>query len=329
MKHQVSSRFIELEKRKCRDKMRWRVQVIPFIIYLFSFMETKLISVKDFTPEELRKWQMKLLEILVYFRDFCQEHNIKFFLSGGTCLGAIRHKGFIPWDDDVDVVLFREDYEKLIKLWDIHADTSKFVCQVTTKDKCSRFPMATIRSVNTTCIYNHSVDDDICQGLKIDVEFFDVVPKGLLRQKLHSLCCGLLGLFMTQRVPERMSKKYLFFSRILFLIFPTMSVRWKVAKLCEKYVKKFNPAKDGDTIRYLLTNPRPFNFFRDVLWVDFENEKMPIPIEYDKSLKTSYGDYMKLPSEDQRKPATDNLVFYDLDHSYLDYKGKYYCINEK
>ena len=76
----------------------------------------KLISVKDFSPEELRKWQFKLLDILVYFRDFCDSHGLRFFLAGGTCLGAVRHNGFIPWDDDVDVQMPRDDYEKFLEI---------------------------------------------------------------------------------------------------------------------------------------------------------------------------------------------------------------------
>lgn len=290
--------------------------------------ELNLISVKDFSPEELRKWQMKLLEIMVYFRDFCEAHNLRFFLSGGTCLGAIRHKGFIPWDDDADLIMFREDYEKLLKIWDKEADTSKFKCEVTTKDKCARFPMATIRNVNTTCIYNHSVDDDICQGIKVDLEFIDVQPQGYFSKKIHSVCTGLYGLFMTQRLPERARFSRVVMSKLLLGIFPTQNLRYMVAKLCEKYVTRFNPAKEGDTVRYLFSNPRPYSYFRDVIWVDFEGEKMPVPIEYDKSLTASYGDYMQLPPEDKRKPATDNLVFYDLDHSYLDYKGIYYCVKQ-
>lgn len=288
-------------------------------------MEQKLISVKDFTPEELRKWQMRLLEILVYFRDFCESHNLRFFLSAGTCLGAVRHHGFIPWDDDLDVIMLREDYEKLIKLWNKEADTSRFMCSVTTKEQSSRFPMATIRSVNTTCIYDHSIDDDICHGLKIDVEFLDVVPERMLSKKVHTLCEGLMGLLHTQRIPKRLSLKSVIKSRIVFALLPTKRLKWMVLSLCKKEVTRYNPPKEGDQVRYLLCKPHPYYFFKDIEWIDFEGEKMPVVKEYEKFLSTIYGDYMQLPPENQRLPATDNLVFYDLDHSYLDYKGIHYC----
>lgn len=287
--------------------------------------QEKLISVKDFSPEELRKWQLKLLEILVYFRDFCQENNLTFYLSAGTLLGAIRHKGFIPWDDDLDVIMFRKDYDRMIELWNKKADTSRFQCSVTSKDKCARFPMATIRSVNTTCIYDHSVNDDICQGLKIDVEFFDVIPRGYLNSRIHFISEILLGLFYSQRVPQRAPFFKRFASKMLLTLFPTPKLRWRVASLCEKYVTKFNPPQKGDTVRYLLCKPRDVDYFKDVVWKEFEGEMMPIPSGYDECLKLSYGDYMSLPPEKDRKPATDNLVFYDLDHSYKDYKGTYYC----
>ena len=77
----------------------------------------KLIYLKDVSPEELRRWQLKILDILVYFKDFCEKHNLTFYLSYGTMLGAVRHNGFIPWDDDIDVSMPREDYDKLYDLW--------------------------------------------------------------------------------------------------------------------------------------------------------------------------------------------------------------------
>ena len=287
--------------------------------------ETKSISVKDFSPEELRKWQLKLLEILVYFRDFCEEHKLFFMLAGGTCLGAVRHKGFIPWDDDIDVQMPRDDYEKLIRIWNKEADTSKFVCDITTKNYCSKFPMAVIRSVNTTCIYDHSINSDICQGLKIDVEFLDGVPENKYARKFNLYCAYLLSLFRAQRVPARASKLKKRVSYILLKLFSSNSVRWMISRFCENRIMRYK-YKDHKTVRYLFCSLQEKSAFEEVVYFDFEGYKMPIPAGYDSYLRSAYHDYMKFPPENKRKPATDNLFFYDLDHSYKDYKGLKYCV---
>ena len=85
---------------------------------------------------------------------------------------------------------------------------------------------------------------------------------------------------------------------------------------------------EHDTVRYLFCSLQEKAVFEDIIYLDFEGYKMPVPSGYDSYLRSAYHDYMKLPPENKRKPATDNLVFYDLDHSYLDYKGKYYCVNK-
>lgn len=286
--------------------------------------EQRLISVKDFSQEELRRWQLKLLEILVYFKEFCEAHNLRFMLAAGTCLGAVRHGGFIPWDDDLDVQMPREDYDRMIELWNKEADTSRFVCSVTDEKECSRFPMAVIRSVNTTCIYNHSVNDDICQGLKIDVEFLDGVPENkLLRGYNRALAC-ILALYRAQRVPERTTKLKTIIARILLGLVPGRKMRWKISVFCEKQIKKY---KFGEQkyVRYSGLALRPSESFINQVYLDFEGYKMPVPAGYDAVLRAAYGDYMQLPPVEARKPATDNLVFYDLDKGYLAYKGIYYC----
>lgn len=71
----------------------------------------------------LRELQNKSLEIALYFKDFCNEHGLLFYMCGGCCIGSLRHKGFIPWDDDVDVFMPRDDYEKLKELWPKYANT--------------------------------------------------------------------------------------------------------------------------------------------------------------------------------------------------------------
>ncbi len=288
----------------------------------------KLISVADFSPEELRKWQLKLLEILVYFRDFCQENNLRFFLAAGTSLGAVRHKGFIPWDDDVDVTMPREDYDKLIKIWNKKADTSRFVCEVTRKDYCAKFPMAVIRSVNTTCIYDHSVDDDICQGMKIDVEFLDGLPNSSFGQKINENCAFVFALMRGQRVPARPAKKYKIIAKVLLTLFPTKSIRYAISNLCEKRLKKFK-FSESEYVRYLFSSKKKREWYDDVKYLEFEGYQMPVPIGVEKVLTAGYKDYMQFPPEEKRKPATKNLFFYDLDHSYLDYKGKKYCVKQK
>ena len=287
-----------------------------------------LISVKDFSQEELRKWQLKLLEILVYFRDFCDEHHLRFTLAAGTMLGAVRHKGFIPWDDDLDVQMPREDYDKLVNLWDKYADKSRFVCERTDKNKCVKFPMTVCRSMDTTCIYDHSVDLDICQGLKIDVEFLDGVPSGKWSKKVCGICAQLLALLRSERVPNRKSKLIKSLSKVILMIIPSHSLRWHISVLLEKIIKKCKFDSDCEYVRYLGTPMRKKSSYEGVVYADFEGYKMPIPKGYDEILRAYYGDYMQYPPEDKRKPAIDNIVFYDLNHSYLDYKGKYYCIDK-
>jgi lipopolysaccharide cholinephosphotransferase len=286
-------------------------------------MDKKLINVKDFSPEELRKWQMKLLDILVYFRDFCDSHNLKFMLAAGTCLGAVRHKGFIPWDDDLDVQMPREDYDRLIEIWNKEADTTKFVCLSMTKDQCTKFPIAVIKNENTTCIYEHSADLDISQGLKIDVEFLDGVPDNIIIREFNHACALLFSLFRAQRIPHRNIKIKIFVSRLLLWLVPSHKMRWIISSWCERRMKKY---KFGEQkyVRYASNALRPTHCFDEIIYVDFEGYKMPIPKGYDEVLRAAYGDYMQLPPIEQRKPATDNLIFYDLDNSYKKYRGIYY-----
>lgn len=288
-------------------------------------MNENLISLANLSPEEFRKWQLKLLDILVYFRDFCIEHKLKFCIAAGTCLGAVRHKGFIPWDDDVDVIMPRKDYDRLFDLWEQYADKSKFQCCKTTETQSCGFPMIVIRSVNTTCIYEHSKDWNICHGLKIDVEHFDAMPRGAFNQFLQNVFAKGLALFRAQRIPNQKSKSTQTLSKILLNIFSSSKVRYKISIFCEKQIKKYN-IENADYVRYLVEKPIKKEFFEELIWVDFENTTMPIPKKYHEYLSIQYGDYMQLPPVEKRKPIT-KCLFYDLDNSYLKYKGKYYCTN--
>ena len=109
-------------------------------------LEDKFLKLSD---EELRSLQLKSLEILLYFKKFFEEHNLMFYFCGGCCIGVLRHQGFIPWDDDIDIFMPRNDYEKLFKIWNKYADTEKYSCNRTTKD-------VFIGNVMTTITDNHT-----------------------------------------------------------------------------------------------------------------------------------------------------------------------------
>ena len=171
---------------------------------------------KEVTIQEI---QSKLLEILLYFQKFCQENGLGFVLAGGTCLGAVRHKGFIPWDDDVDVFMLRDDYEKLCRIWDEKADTEHYSC-VRSNDRFNiRHSATEIKDNNTTFINRHSVDLDIHQGLMIDVIPLDAVPKSKWKQLWQMVDSMMYCCFNFQRLPAHKGKAVSY----THLTLPTMS----------------------------------------------------------------------------------------------------------
>ena len=147
----------------------------------------------------VRDIQNKMLEILIYFRDFCEANDLKFTLCGGTCLGAVRHGGFIPWDDDVDVFMLREDYEKLQGLWEKNADTSRYSCVRSNETINIHHSATEIKDNNTTFINRHSAASDINHGLMIDVIPIDGIPKAGWRKTLQMIDAMIYCCFNFQR----------------------------------------------------------------------------------------------------------------------------------
>ena len=118
---------------------------------------------------QLKELQNKNLEIAKYLADFCYNHNLRVFLYAGGLLGAIRHKGFIPWDDDIDMVMPAPDYQKLVEIWDKEADTKKYSLCYQTKEYNDHRLSASINDNETTFITTASVDTDGNQGVGIDL----------------------------------------------------------------------------------------------------------------------------------------------------------------
>lgn len=276
----------------------------------------------------LRELQNKSLEIALYFKDFCNEHGLLFYMCGGCCIGSLRHKGFIPWDDDVDVFMPRDDYEKLKELWPKYANTEKYACVYADKNRVDGNLFVTIRDNETTAIKPYQVDMDISHGVALDVLPLDGWPDGKMKRKMQVFWALVYSLYCAQTVPVNHGKAVSVAGKIALTLVPSKKLRYKLWKLAERKMTKY-PIKKCNYITELCSGPYymkkqyPREAFDKAIWVDFEDVKMPIPQGYDVYLRTAFGDYMKLPPKEKQKPHHD-AIFIDLNNSYKKYKGVYF-----
>ncbi len=286
----------------------------------------------ELTPGELRLLQLKSLEMLKYFKDFCEDNDLLFYFCGGCCIGTLRNKGFIPWDDDIDIFMPRDDYEKLYTLWNKKADTQRFSCLKTVKNKFLGNIFTTIVDNNTTMIKPHQKNLDIAHGITMDVFPLDGCPAGKMKRMVQKFWALAYSLYMAQMVPQNHGKTASIIGKILLKLVPNKNVRYNIAKYAEKQMSKY-PISECEKITELCAGPHymqneyPKEAFRSAVYKEFEGEMMPIPIGYDCYLKTAFGDYMKLPPKEKQTPHHE-VVFLDLENSYKKYKGIKYLKGE-
>lgn len=293
----------------------------------------KINNVKNATPDEIRAIQRKALEILLYFKGFCETHNLLFFFCGGCCIGTIRHRGFIPWDDDIDVFMPRDDYEKLAVLWEQYGNKEEYsYCRTNQKENYHNIG-ASIRDNNTTFINRHSKNEDIHHGLMIDIIPLDGYPKSKLSRFKQVFFAMLYSLFNAQRLPDNQGKFIRIMARIIFGIVSSKKLRYKIWRFSEKQMTK-HKISDCEYITELasgfkyMKNKYPKELFSQAILKKFEEYSLPIPIGYDLYLKMAFGDYMKLPPKEQQI-AKHNTVYINLSESYKKFKGIYFCAKKE
>lgn len=292
--------------------------------------QEKKEQLHEFTPKQLRELQLKGLEMLLYFKKFCDENGLLFYLCGGCCIGAIRNKGFIPWDDDVDIFMPRADYEKLEKLWQEKADTEKYsYCKPSEKDHYRNL-FATINDNNTTFIKLLQKDLDINHGLTIDILPLDGYPKFKIQRIIQMFWSLIYSLFCAQVVPINHGKAIALGGKFLLTLVSSRSIRYKIWRIAEKKMTKYR-IEDCDSITELCSGFRymkkryPKDAFSEATYKEFEGYQMPLPKGYDEYLKIAFGDYMKLPAK-EKQVMHHEILFCDLNNGYKKYKGKKYLI---
>ncbi len=284
-----------------------------------------------YSEEELKGLQRINLQMAEYFVSFCEEHDLLCYFCGGGCIGAVRHKGFIPWDDDLDFFMPRDDYEKLAELWNRDtACSQRYVLCKPSLNFIDHNEFITIRDKETTLIKPYQAGLDIVHGVALDIFPLDGYPASKIKRKMQCIWAMVYSLFCTQIIPEAHGKFMKWGSKAVLGVFHSKKIRYRIWKFAEKQMSKY----DIDDCKYItelcagpgyMRNCYPKEAFSSAVWLPFEGTEMPVPIGYDVYLRIAFGDYMKLPPEDKQIPHHDTAKL-DLHKSYREYKGIYYCV---
>lgn len=294
-------------------------------------MRRELITLSE---EDLKLLQNKSLEMAKYVLKFCKEHDITCFFFAGSLLGAVRHKGFIPWDDDIDIMFTAPELQRFIDAWNKYADKNHYSLCMQTKEYNDHTLSGSIRDNTTTFITDSTVDSDVNQGLAIDIDALHACPNSSFGQKLQLLFAAGRSLFKAGRVPARQSKAISISAKIILGFFRTQGIRYYMWHNLERIAgskdKNFNSAefvREFSMFPY-ITWLYPRKWFDKAEWVPFEDTEVPIPVGAKEYLTKRYGNYMELPPEKDRHPE-HRIVFMDLNTPYKEYKGKKYFVGGK
>jgi len=266
-----------------------------------------------------RELQIKMLEMIKDIDVICKKHKINYYLAYGSCLGAVRHKGFIPWDDDLDIIIKYEDYLKFLDVCSKELDKETYFVQTLDTDPNYYLSFTKIRNIKTTLIEEGNKYENMVNGVYIDV--FPLV--GYPENKLKQMILKINRAFAMSANRNIINNKFLYYIfKIILKIFGKDRIINYCTKQCVKYkcseCKQVISVFDGDSVEIGLTS-------NDVLGkpkrVKFEDTKLPIPEKYDEYLKNIFGDYMQIPTKEQIEAKTHVPYLIDLNRSYLELKG--------
>ncbi|MBE6794322.1 MAG: LicD family protein [Ruminococcaceae bacterium] len=300
---------------------------------LREIIEKKLkdkLDKKSKSDAKLRKLQKTELEVLMELDRVCRKHNLRYYIVGGTLIGAARTGGFIPWDDDIDVSMPREDFNKLLKLKDEFS--SDYFLQTHKTEKECYFFYAKLRKNGTYFGEDKFEHTGIHKGIFMDIFPLDYISDKSFIQKLCFKSFSLINAFICSKkktsefLYKNMSLPFIVTFRFIQCILP-LPLLYGLRSLTAKLTKAFSNKKLIASLAGFHGYPKEISFFE--LWaegtdIEFEGKTVRAPKEYKKLLNHMFGDYMQLPPIEERinhTVADENIIFEGVKKE--DYKPKF------
>lgn len=257
------------------------------------------------------------LEIIKKLSNICKGLNINYYVGWGSLIGAIRHKGFVPWDDDFDVIMLRPDYDKFVKYCEEHEE-ELYPFKILNRQVCKEYPYVISRfeDMRYKAVYDNLIEYD--SGMFIDIYPFDGAGRDEVKirkkiEKKKRILAKFVGWSINNKFVKPQSQNPL---TVIFKY-----IGFKISHLLGKdfFLDRFEKLKgnysleDSTLVGCLCWDYYLYVFdkrlFEDSLTVPFENITVKIPVGYDEFLKIAYGDYMTLPPENERKASHGYTIY--------------------
>jgi lipopolysaccharide cholinephosphotransferase len=269
--------------------------------------------------QTIKDVQSKILETMIFIDNICRTNKIIYYIMGGTALGAVRHGGFIPWDDDLDIFMTPDNYEKF-KIAFSKLDNDMFVLQEW-RIVANYLEYAKIRMNGTTFIENiYKERKDFHHGIYVDIMILHKCPNKKLVQKAIYIASKYVTLVALSQRNWKAKTLFQAVSLKVLKILPNRFIANQSYKLIYRYENLYYDFSYCYFITKAKFNQGIFNqgMFGNPKDITFEHILLMGPTEIEKYLEFRYGDYMKLPSEEQQKVAI-HADIYDVENDYKFY----------
>lgn len=276
-----------------------------------------MIKSKRYDEETLKHLQEVETKILKYFIEVCEENDLTYFLYAGSLLGVIRHQGFIPWDDDIDVIMFREDFEKLNKIFEKNID-EKYRFFNVLNEETYHYTWGRLTLKNTLFREWWADQVDYTPNIFIDIFILDNIPSNKFKKFIHKWTSFTLNQMTMYSILkfENESKLKEVIQQIMYYILKILPIStMTIKKKCVNSFSKYQYEDCEEVCDFPSENMMQMSFKKD--WLPLKKGKfgdieVNIPNNYDKILRMDFNEYMELPPEESRfNPAPLEIDFGD------------------